>query len=168
MKGLTHSKTVVRIIFKNFYLFLTSHIEDQELKTSLLAIVIDYIQTSENNEEIHLLIELASTLLKEISELNQAQDIPNSQNKFDFRKIFGDFAKKLLTYESKETTFESKEDTTLSSLLSFLQRVLQTSPWVLEDDEKQRSELALFLFRECLFNVGNEGIHLERVLCKSN
>lgn len=43
IKGLTHQKTIVRIIFKNFYLFLTTHIGEQDLKQSFLATIIDHI-----------------------------------------------------------------------------------------------------------------------------
>jgi uncharacterized protein YsxB (DUF464 family) len=66
-RGLTHPVSVYRVIFKNFYLFLTSNIEDFDLKVNFLAVIIDNIQSSDN-EDVYLLIEMASNLLKDISE----------------------------------------------------------------------------------------------------
>lgn len=97
-KGLTHKKTVFRMIFKNFYLFLTQIIQDEEIKREFLAMIIDNIQNSIQNDDIHLLIELASTILKEISELKQNTDSEGLARQFDFKKIFNDFSTKLLSY----------------------------------------------------------------------
>lgn len=52
-KGLTHEKTIIRIIFKNFYLFLTANVNDFELKQSFLSVIINNIHVSDNNDEMH-------------------------------------------------------------------------------------------------------------------
>ena len=49
LKGLTHPKTIIKIIFKNFYLFLTHNIQSYDLKKSFLVVLINSIHISDAN-----------------------------------------------------------------------------------------------------------------------
>ena len=43
-KGLTNSKPIMRLFFKNFYVYLTSNLKDFELKRSFLRVIMTGIK----------------------------------------------------------------------------------------------------------------------------
>ena len=55
---------------------------------------------------MHVLIELASNILNEISEMKQKEEKTELHEEFDFGKIFIEFSEKLYNYISKETDFD--------------------------------------------------------------
>jgi len=57
--GLTHEKGFVKILFKNFYTYLTMKIKDKNVKKAFLKILIKNIQNSKNKNEFHVMLELA-------------------------------------------------------------------------------------------------------------
>ena len=60
--------------FKNFYTYLTSNLKDFEHKRAFLKVIMSSIKETKENDEMHVLIELASNILNEISEMKQNEE----------------------------------------------------------------------------------------------
>lgn len=56
---------------------------------------------------MHVLIELASNILNEISEMKQKKEKTELHEEFDFSKIFLEFSEKLFNYKTKENDFDT-------------------------------------------------------------
>ena len=164
-KGLTHKIIICQFYFKSFYGYLTANIGNLELKAIFLEIIIKSIQESENNEEVHVLVELASNLLSELGEIKEDNFL---NKKFDFKNLFLNFVEKLKNHDSKEIDFNSKPDNTLVSILTFLEKLIDSNPLILKNyDFKEKRELINYLFKNCLFFIEKKTINLLKTKCKT-
>ena len=162
-KGLTHKSTIFQFYFKSFYGYLTANIGDKNLKTTFLRLIIKNIKTSSDNEEMHVMIELASNLLKEIGTIKNEE-----HSDFDLDNLFSEFSKKLLSYKTKEENFDSSEDNTLISILTFMEKIVDADVLVLKNyPEVEKRKLIKHLFKNCLFNVTQKEIALQNITCKT-
>lgn len=86
---------------------------------------------------------------------------------FDFQKIFNDFLVKLQNYNTKETSFDSNEDNILIAILTFMTKIIVADDLIVKEmPEEKKKNLVMFLFKKCLFNVTQENIDLNNVICK--
>lgn len=162
-KGLTHKSTIIQFYFKSFYAYLTANIGDQNLKTTFLRLIIKNIKSSSDNEEMHVMIELASNLLKEIGTIKNEE-----HSDFDLDNLFKEFSHKLISYQTKEIDFETEEDNTLISILTFMEKIVEADSLVLKNyPEVEKRKLIQFIFKESLFNVTSQNINLEKINCKT-
>lgn len=167
--GLAHEKGIIRLYYKNLYAFLTSSSHDVQIKTDFLKILLRNI-SSQSNEELHTLIELASSILAEISELkSHNQTITERlQKEFNFVELFSNFTEKLLTHNSAETAYDEKEDPLLIAYLSFMEKIIKADNTVLSGmDDELKKKLVKFLFRGCLFDFNADGFVFNTIKCKS-
>ena len=170
IKGLAHDKTMTRLFFKNFYSYLTSAISDINHKTAFLRLVIDSLK-NDNLSEAHALLELASSMLSELSfiKLNSnPEEAKRLHKEFDFSSLFKDFSVKLRNTESKEVSYESKEDTGLSAILIFMEKLLKTDDYILKEmTQLEREKLAEYILKNCLFDISPGKLNFKSIKCKS-
>jgi len=167
--GLAHEKGGIRLHYKNLYAFLTSSSHDVQIKTDFLKILLKNI-SSQSNEELHTLIELASNILGEIGELksNNKSMTDRLYKEFNFSELFSHFSEKLLTHNSAEVAYDEKEDPLLIAYLSFLEKVIKADESVLIDmKDELKKRLVKFLFRGCLFDFDTKGFIFNTIKCKS-
>jgi ubiquitin carboxyl-terminal hydrolase 34 len=167
--GLAHEKGLIRLYYKNFYAFLTSNSNDMRIKIDFLKILINNI-SNQNNEEFHSLIELACNILGEIGEMKS--QIPAQSeilhSELNFSELFGNFSTKLLKHRSSEVSFDEREDSLLIGYLSFMEKILKADELVLSQiNEEKKKNLVWFIFRECLFEITNDGFVFQNIKCKS-
>ena len=163
--GLTHKIIICQFYFKSFYGYLTANIGNSELKTIFLEIIIKSILESNNDEEVHVLVELASNLFNELGEIKEDSLL---NEKFDFKKLFLNFVERLIKHDSKEIDFNSKADNTLVSILTFLEKLIDSNPIILKNyNLKEKRELIKYLFKNCLFFIKKDSIDLLKTKCKT-
>ena len=168
IKGLMNSKiAIVRFCFRNFYSFLLDHLTNLKHKSEFLKLLIKTILANED-EDVHLLIELAGNLFSEIMELKK-KDTGTQSLDIDFNQLFWQFFNKFEGHVSREKNFGDPVDFTLVSSLSFMEKILKTDPEILQSmDPDKKKNLALNLLQKCLFKVDSENIEYNDLKCKSN
>jgi hypothetical protein len=87
---------------------------------------------------MHVLIELASNILNEISEIKEKKEQTELHEEFDFGKIFIEFSEKLYNYVSKETEFDSQEDNTLVAIMTFMEKIISADDLVLQEMDETK------------------------------
>jgi ubiquitin C-terminal hydrolase len=169
IKGLMNSNiAIVRFCFRNFYSFLLDNLTNLKHKSEFLKLLIKTILANED-EDVHLLIELAGNLFSEIMELKKKDSSTTESLDIDFNQLFWQFFNKFEGHVSREKNFGDPIDYTLVSSLAFMEKILKTDPEILKMmNPDQKKELSLNLLQKCLFKVDSESIEYDQLKCKSN
>lgn len=167
LKGLlTRKYPIVRFFFRNFYSFLLDHLTNLNHKSKFLKLLISTI-LSNATEDGHFLIELAGNLFTEIVESQDQSDTSQTLD-INFAELFSEFAGKFESHESTEVDFDAKTDYTLTSCISFMEKIVKADKGVLDAmSESKKKKLVISLFRDCLFNVNSEGLNYSTLKCKT-
>ena len=168
IKGLMNSHVpIVRFCFRNFYSFLLDNLTNLKHKSEFLKLLIKTILSNEE-EDVHLLIELAGNLFSEIME-HKKKNPEKEIIDIDFNKLFWEFFHKFEGHESREKKFGDPIDFTLVSSLSFMEKILKTDPEILNTmNADLKKNLVLNLLQQCLFKVDSESIQYDGLKCKTN
>ena len=170
LKGLlTRKYPIVRFFFRNFYAFLLDHLTHLQHKSQFLQLLISTI-LGNATEDVHFLIELAGNLFTEIVERKDEDPCKDLQNLgIDLAKLFLEFAGKFESHQSTESDFDSETDHTLSSCISFMEKILKADRAVLDSvPETRKKKLIVSLFRDCLFKVDAKGLQYKELKCKTS
>ena len=168
IKGLMNSNiAIVRFCFRNFYSFLLDNLTSLKHKSMFLKLLIKTI-LSNQEEDVHLLIELAGNLFSEIMELKK-KDVEQENIDIDFNELFWKFFHKFEGHESREKKFGDPVDYTLVSSISFMEKILKTDPEILDSmDPNKKKNLVLNLLQFCLFKVDSDSIEYDKLKCKTS
>jgi ubiquitin carboxyl-terminal hydrolase 34 len=157
---------LVRFCFRNFYSFLLDNLTNLNHKSEFLKLLVKTI-LSNQEEDVHLLIELAGNLFSEIMKDKKPDSNEKNMN-IDFNKLFWEFFNKFEGHESREVKFGDPVDYTLVSSLSFMDKILKTDPEILKSMEpKKKTNLVLNLLQKCLFKVDSQSIEYDHLKCKT-
>ena len=169
LKGIMNiSIPKAKFLFRNFYSFLLDHLTDIKHKGQFLKLLIQFILTNED-EDVHLLIDLAENYFNQISEFTKNSKAPLSEVSIDFKELFWLFFNKFEKHESREKHFGDPIDFTLVSSISFMEKIIKTDPRILKNmSDKEKNQLVLNLLQKCLFNVNSDSIEYNKLKCKSN
>ena len=168
LKGLMNSSiTMIRYYFRNFYSFLLDNLTNLNHKSEFLKLLVETI-LSNQEEDVHLLIDLAGNLFNEIVDLKKKDEAAVQALNLNFEQMFWEFFHKFENHISREKEFGDPVDFTLVSSLSFMEKVIKTDPEILEKmEESQKKVLVLNLLKKCLFNITSESVEYSSLKCKT-